>query len=360
MKKVAHIFKSLSAGGIEKWLTDVAKVNDDNKLFQMDFLLQNTDEGFFEPIVKSTSTEIYKLNLKKGYFKYLLDLYNHFKNNNYDVVHSHVHHFSGLIMLVAFLAGVKIRVTHSHNDKREEYKKVSFLKKGYFSLCKILIVIFSNRNIAVSDNAAKSLFPYSLNKVVILPCGLKLDLENKNTSKKDSDDEIIIGHIGSFSPQKNHKFICELARDLDAKFPGLYKFHLVGQGKLYTEIQSIISSLRLEHCVKLLGLRNDVKSLIMNEFDIVILPSFHEGLAMVALETQYYGKPLIVSDKLSKQHTFSNYIEYASINDTSGFIEKIINNKGASSEDIENCRKYLDNSSMSVNNNIAQLSSIYN
>jgi hypothetical protein len=34
----------------------------------------------------------------------------------YDVVHSHVHHFSGLILEVARLAGVPVRIAHSHSD----------------------------------------------------------------------------------------------------------------------------------------------------------------------------------------------------------------------------------------------------
>jgi|GEM_PF-6192569 len=360
MKKVAHVFKSLSAGGIEKWLTDVAEVNVDRKVFEMEFLLQSDKVGFFEKKVSFTSTRIKKLDLKKGYFKYLINLYKELKINKYDVVHSHVHHFSGLILLIAFVAGVKVRVAHSHNDKRDEYSNVSLMKKIYFAICKILILIFANRKIAVSDNAAKSLFPYSLKKTSILPCGLNLQVKSSEIAVDRIKHKKIIGHIGSFSPQKNHKFICQLAKDLNAKFPGIYELHLVGHGKLYQEVERIINSENLQHCIKLLGLRDDVKNLIINEFDIVILPSLHEGLAMVALETQYYGKPLILSDRLSKQHTFSNYIEYASINDTSDFIKKIIYTHEVNEVDIENCRNYLNKSPMSVFNNIAQLDSIYN
>lgn len=360
MKKIAHVFKSLSAGGIEKWLTDVAIVNNNIKEFELYYLLQTPEKGFFEEKVKKTSAHINKLDIKKGYFGYLLKLYNDFKVNRYDIVHSHVHHSSGIILLIAFMAGVKIRVAHSHNDKRNEYHHVGLTKKLYFFICKLLIIIFSNRKIAVSDNAAKSLFPYSLKKTDILPCGLNLDVSDVEIKKHSINDKVKIGHIGSFSPQKNHEFICNLAKAMEDEYPGQYEFNLVGHGQLFEEIELLVDKLNIRHCVNFLGLRNDVRELIINEFDIVILPSLHEGLAMVALETQYYGKPLIVSDTLSRQHTFSNYVFYASIVGTNDFSNKIRSIQKVDDDAIYDCRKYLDESPMSVHNNIKELAFIYN
>jgi hypothetical protein len=34
----------------------------------------------------------------------------------YDIVHSHVHHFSGYVLYLAKQAGVPVRIAHSHND----------------------------------------------------------------------------------------------------------------------------------------------------------------------------------------------------------------------------------------------------
>lgn len=358
MMKVAHVFKSLAAGGIEKWLTDVAIENSENKRFDLTFLLQSKDVGFFEEQTQNTSVNVKKMDLRRSFIKYLYDLFLELRNGKYDVVHSHVHHFSGIVMFVAFLAGVKVRVAQSHNDKREEYKDVSLKKKVYFIICKLLLQVFANKKISVSDKAAESLFPAS-RKVNILPCGLRLNIPQRKDVVRGNNPKKIIGHIGSFSAQKNHKFICELAQSLELDYPNSFEFQLVGGGDLYQSIVDNVKQLNLEQTIKFLGLRKDVPSLIYNEFDIVILPSFHEGLAMVALEAQFYGKPLIVSDRLSKQHTLSNYIKYESINNISGFKNAILSVKEPSGEDVDSCRDSLNSSPLSVNHNIEMLIQIY-
>jgi glycosyltransferase EpsF len=353
MKKVAHVFKSLAAGGIEKWLTDIAIENEQKKIFELHFLLQSLDVGFFENQVPSNSVIIKKWDMRVGHFKYFFDLYKHLRKENYDVVHSHVHHFSGIILFVAFLAKVKIRVAHSHNDKREVYKGVSLSKKIYFLISKILLILFSNRKISVSDKAAKSLFPVS--QVKVLPCGLRLNVNSSETYIKKETNEIVVGHVGSFSKQKNHLFICKVAQYLEEFFPGKYKFHLVGSGELYSDIVQIVSEMGLEKTIIFLGLRHDVKELILTDFDVVILPSLYEGLAMVALETQYYGKPIIISDNLSTQHTLSSYISYAPISDVSVFAGAIQNFLAPSSNEVYKCRARLDSSVLSVSRNMTEL-----
>src|SRR4030095_12733658 len=38
------------------------------------------------------------------------------KHGPYDIVHSHVHHFSGYVLRLARRAGVPVRIAHSHLD----------------------------------------------------------------------------------------------------------------------------------------------------------------------------------------------------------------------------------------------------
>ncbi|MBH0048909.1 glycosyltransferase [Pseudoalteromonas sp. SWYJZ19] len=357
MLKVAHVFKSLSAGGIEKWLTDIAIHNNTSKDFELHFLLQSKDKGFFEEQIPNNSVQIKKSDLKRSFFKYCIEMYKQLKTEKYDVVHSHVHHFSGIVVFIAFLAGVKVRVAQSHNDKRDEYKNVSFQKKAYFAVCKLLLKLFANKKIAVSDKASKSLFQLSKN-VYILPCGLRLVAPLPEQVNKNNEP-IIIGHVGSFSKQKNHNFICELAKAINDEFPNSFKFKLVGGGELLTSIRDKVRRLNLDNTITFLGLRDDVKELMLYDFDYIILPSLHEGLAMVALESQYYGKPLIVSDTLSKQHTLSDYILYKSINGVDDFKNTILNLQMPKVESILECRSRLDKSPLSIRFNMERLNEIY-
>ncbi|EHO8535991.1 hypothetical protein BBM24_17765 [Vibrio parahaemolyticus] len=361
--KVAHIFKALNAGGIEKWLTDFSITNERLNLFELHFVLQTKEVGFFEKSHDFNNIIIKKIDLNLGYVSYFWNLYKYFRKEKFDVVHSHVHHFSAWVLLIAYLAGVKVRVAHCHNDKRKEYLNVSTKKKIYLWVSKVIIDKFSNRKIAVSDLACQSLFPNTNDDVNIIPCGLNFsgeDYVGSHVNKLSEKKPIIVGHIGSFTPQKNHEFVCSLAKDLNDKHSGGYKFQLVGSGNLFDEIKEKVSELGLESSIEFLGLRDDVSELIKYQFDVVILPSLHEGLAMVALETQFYGKRLIVSDRLSKQHSLSDYIEYRSILSTDEFISSLESLTFPTEEQIKKARADILASNLNIENNLRIIKSIYN
>ncbi|MEZ9217860.1 glycosyltransferase [Vibrio cyclitrophicus] len=361
--KVAHVFKALNAGGIEKWLTDLSKANRKENRFKLFFYLQTSSIGFFENNNDFSDVLIRRYDLALiGYIRYFFALYQGFRKDKIDVVHAHVHHFSGWILFVAFLAGVKVRVAHCHNDKRNEYKGSGFLKRMYLRISKKLIVLFSNRKIAVSDLAAESLFPSCLDKVIIIPCGISLDFQsnsNNQVSPRNKAKRKVIGHIGSFTKQKNHEFICQLAHDIEKLYPGVFSFQLVGGGPLYEEIREKSNNLGLGDVVEFLGLRDDVPWLMNNIFDIVILPSLHEGLAMVALEAQFYGKFLILSDKLSEQHSLSNYVKYCSIKDTSDFISTLVDFKQPSEDKVNEAKNHIIRSDLNIDNNLLKISDVY-
>ncbi|TOG57135.1 hypothetical protein, partial [Vibrio parahaemolyticus] len=88
--------------------------------------------------------------------------------------------------------------------------------------------------------------------------------------------------------------------------------------------------------------------------------SLHEGLAMVALETQFYGKRLIVSDRLSKQHSLSDYIEYRSILSTDEFISSLESLTFPTEEQIKKARADILASNLNIENNLRIIKSIYN
>ena len=139
--KVAHIIKSLDTGGVETWLKDLSYITED----KLDFILHNNSASYYEDEVKENSAKITRIPLRLGMLTFSKKLYNHFKKESFDVVHSHVNLASGWMLFIAWLAGVPIRVAHCHNDKRSEYKTHSFSKKLYYFFAKVLVNLFSNK-----------------------------------------------------------------------------------------------------------------------------------------------------------------------------------------------------------------------
>ncbi|WP_305461375.1 glycosyltransferase [Photobacterium leiognathi] len=135
-------------------------------------LLQTKEKAFFDDdIISNDGRLIYLEYTKYNVLKYLWDIFWVIRRNKYDVVHAHVYHFSGIVLLIAFLAGVKVRISHCHNDKSSNNKSASKLKKCYNKICVFLLEKLSTKKIAVSKLAAHSLYQ-KYNNLEIIPCGL--------------------------------------------------------------------------------------------------------------------------------------------------------------------------------------------
>lgn len=75
---------------------------------------------------------------------------------------------------------------------------------------------------------------------------------------------------------------------------------LVGVGELEAEIKEKTEKLGLNDSVILLGTRNDIPDLLM-AFDVMVFPSFYEGLPNSIIEAQATSLPCIISDTISKE-----------------------------------------------------------
>ncbi|WP_289170022.1 glycosyltransferase [uncultured Pseudoalteromonas sp.] len=353
MMKVAHIIKSLDTGGVETWLKDLSYITED----KLDFILHNNSASYYEDEVKENSAKITRIPLRLGMLTFSKKLYNHFKKESFDVVHSHVNLASGWMLFIAWLAGVPIRVAHCHNDKRSEYKTHSFSKKLYYFFAKVLVNLFSNKKIAVSKDCAPSMF-YSSSKVNILPCGLNLIAKDNKLSRSElglQNDDIVLAHVGRFVPQKNHLFLLDLMTLL--KSESNFKLLLIGDGKGYTEVEEIIGKRNLTN-IKLLGVRSDVKELMKYTADFFLLPSKFEGLGLVAVESQSNNLFTLVADTVPKDVKISDFLEFLPIDKASTWKERLLE-LTASKEHIKAKRLPFDNRKFSIEENYRQLTVIY-
>src|SRR5438876_10262860 len=76
----------------------------------------------------------------------------------YDVIHSHVHHYSGFVLKVAHSAGVPVRIAHSHSDTTMLQHQANSLRRVYLQLMQFLIGRYATLGLAVSEKAACALW----------------------------------------------------------------------------------------------------------------------------------------------------------------------------------------------------------
>ena len=129
----------------------------------------------------------------------------------FSVVHSHVHHYSGLIMRVAGGQCVPVRVVHSHNDTRGVEAGASWRRRLYLALMRRWIARHATHRIAVSRSAAEDLFgPGWPTCSRIIPCGLELSAFAAPDERREvrrawglAEDALVLGHVGRFHWRKN-------------------------------------------------------------------------------------------------------------------------------------------------------------
>ncbi|WDC85907.1 glycosyltransferase [Caloramator sp. mosi_1] len=86
-----------------------------------------------------------------------------------------------------------------------------------------------------------------------------------------------------------------------------------------------MNELGLENDVVLTGMRSDISEL-MQMSDILLLPSFYEGIPVTLIESQAVGLKAIVSDNISKEVCITDDVISISINNEFEWIDKIIKN----------------------------------
>lgn len=358
--KVAHFLKHFEPGGIEKWLVDFTKENHERgDTLELSYILQSKEVAFFDEEITSNGGELIKLNYSpKEIFSYLYNVYKVLKKGQFDVVHAHFYHFSGILLFVAFLAGVKVRVSHCHNDKSSVYVNSKLPKKAYLKFCQLLNDTFSNRKISVSESASSSLFR-DTNNVSIIPCGLHFETFDVERSSKGNKIRLV--NVGSYSEQKNHMFMLDIAKELKVRNID-FQLSFIGDGPLKEDINNRITEYELNSEVLLLGKRNDVQYILSHECDFFIFPSLFEGLGLAAVESQYYGATTIASNCLPKELNLSGYFHTLSISSESvcDWADSIVNlSKDNSANEVRECRDKISSSNMSIVNNFKAILDIY-
>ncbi len=107
-------------------------------------------------------------------------------------------------------------------------------------------------------------------------------------------DELVVGSIGNFKPQKAPLVFIEAARRASLRDRRL-KFLVAGDGELRPAVEGAISGAGLAGVVHLLGWREDVPE-ILAAMDIFLLTSLFEGLPRSVLQAMAASVAVVATD----------------------------------------------------------------
>lgn len=330
-------------------------------MVKIDFLNMYEKICFQEHYEKNGSNIIKIDSYRKNPIKYIFKLKKILKQGKYDILHFNMNSAVFLQPLIAGkLAKTPVIISHSHNS----FSDKGAVKELLHSIMKRFIPFLANTFFACSDYAGKWFYNKKIingENFFIIKNGIeidkfKFDLEVRNNKRKElglNETDVVIGHVGRFNKQKNHKYLIEVFSKALLKNKNL-KLVLVGIGPLEIEIRELIRKKGIEENSILLGKREDVSELYQ-AFDAFVLTSLYEGLPLVGVEAQISGCNCIFSEKITEEVKINEKTKFIPINDEKEWIN-IFWNLDNSIIDRNNVEKDIYN----IEKNANEMVEIYN
>lgn len=314
--KVLLFSLSENIGGIETLLRNLNKQFDHSE-FEFDFVTTYASPVYKEEFLSSGS-RIFKLPSQKRVISYYFALKKIIKQNHYDVIHVNKNSCADITpFLVGHRLHVPVIIAHAHNTKSSVGRAADILH--YFNRPRVDRLM--THAFASSQAAAEWMFGKKYCKthaVPILKNGIQLESLRFDETKREEirqrlslGGKFVLGHVGRFSPRKNHDFLLEIFKTIHEKNPKSVLM-LIGTGPLMAQIQRKIHVLGLSDAVMFMGAQKNI-----NEYyaamDAFILPSLADDLPVAAIEAQASGLPVFVSDTIDGEVEITDTVKWLSL-----------------------------------------------
>jgi glycosyltransferase involved in cell wall biosynthesis len=308
-KRVLHVVRAMNRGGVETWLMNVLR-HLDRRRVEMDFLVHTSQPAAYDGELLAGGSRLLRCCDAVWRPTYAFRIGRLLREYGpYDVIHSHVHHFSGYLMALARRFGVPSRISHSHSDTSSRDAMAGWLRQGYLAGSEALIRADATKLIAASEPAARALFgkrwrndPRSL----VLHCGIDLapflEISERNAIRRSwgvEDSDLLIGHVGRFDEPKNHRFLVEILAAALRREPRT-RLLLVGEGPLRNQVEEQACRAGIRQRTIFAGVRGDVPRLL-KVMDVFVFPSHWEGLGLTLVEAQAACLPCVISESIPEE-----------------------------------------------------------
>lgn len=309
MKRILLIAsRPLANDGLTKIEMDVIKYNKGTIEFEVacGFGFDN----FYGKQLHEQQIKCHSLPLKKKVFAYMRAIYKLVKAEKYDGVY--IHGNSAMMFMEAIpskIAGERV-ITHCHNTK-SDYPLVHYIAKPFFNMAV---------DIKIGCSSLASKWAYSGKNIITIINGVDINRfrydEKKRIEVRKSlgwTENKIVGHIGRFSKQKNHKKLVEIFAEMYKKDQSM-RLLLIGNGDLQHEIENYIQKLGVADEVCIINYTENPQD-YMSAMDIMIIPSLFEGLCLVAIEAQANGLPVLIDQFFTVETSASDLVNGLELKD---------------------------------------------
>ena len=203
---------AMNAGGVETWLMNILR-NIDRNRYRMDFLVHTDQPGVYDEEIRNLGSQVIPCLHPRRPLAYARNFVRCLRHHgSYDLIHSHVHLFSGYVVQLARSVGVACRISHSHNDTSRQRRGP--MNRLYRATMRRWLRQHSTARLACSRQAAAALYgdigkSERLCRVVsygrdLSPFRSRIDKSSVRAELGIPADAFVVGHVGNFTEQKNY------------------------------------------------------------------------------------------------------------------------------------------------------------
>ena len=113
-------------------------------------------------------------------------------------------------------------------------------------------------------------------------------------ARKSANGSCVVGAVGRLDAVKGHRFLIVAAASV-LREAGNAAFHFLGTGPLLASLQAQAKEQGIADRILFRGFDEEPR-LFLEEIDIFVLPSLHEGIPYALLEAMYCSKPVVCSN----------------------------------------------------------------
>ena len=317
--RILMLFTIMNRGGAETMVMNYYR-NIDRTKVQFDFMVHREERGAYDDEIEALGGRIYRMiPLHPFTFgKYQKQIAKFFdEHQEYKIIHGHCSESGYFVYKEAHKREIPVIIAHAHSTKALFDLKWFFRTYFKHAMRKCVTQIFTCGEESAIWLAGKKLGEKSILQRNAIDTSKYLYTEEKASQMRQSlhipQNQLIIGHVGSFWKIKNQTFLIDTFQKLHQQYPQSH-LYMVGEGELKLEMMQKVKELQMEDSITFLGSRSDVPDLL-KAFDVYVFPSLGEGLSVAMLEAQCAGLPCIVSDTIPKEVEMTNLITYLSLNE---------------------------------------------
>lgn len=316
--KVVHFVLSESYGGIESFLYEMYKRNDDRNL-KMEFVAVGDNNSIADRFQKMGAV-VRNISRRDSFDSYKRDIESlarsYKREAQHDktqiIMHFHKNSAADLTAIRIVKKYGFIVIVHSHNTAPSTgnlTKALHLLQRGRLNR-------YADYKVACSKAAAKWMFGETKD-VRIIYNGIDTGRFFPDDSKRKQirqemgipQNSIVIINVGRFTKQKNQMWLIDMMECVEKKDVYLL---LVGDGELRAKCQKAAEEKNVIDKIKFLGLRQDIPDLL-NASDVFVMPSIYEGYPISALEALACGLKVMLSDTITAEVDVTGNVKWFSL-----------------------------------------------